>query len=151
MAISGSASVVIDAPIETVYAVAADAGGAPRWQPEIKGTEVLEKDSEGRQIKVLMETDIKVKTIDVVMRFAYDEPNGLTWKQESGPLKSVDGRWEFEDLGDGRTNATCSMTVDLGRALGMIVRGPVVGAVRHQLVETMPEKLKRFVESQPSG
>lgn len=148
MAISGEASAVIAAPIDEVYAVAADAAGAPRWQHEIKGTEVLETDDAGRQTKVLMETDIKVKTIDVVMRFAYDEPRGLTWTQEKGPLKSVEGRWEFEDLGDGTTRATCAMTVDLGRALGMLVRGPVVGVLRAQLVESMPDKLKGFVESQ---
>jgi hypothetical protein len=39
------------------------------------------------------------------------------------------------------------LEVDLGRALGLLIRGPLVGVLRGQLVESMPEKLKRFVES----
>ena len=46
----------------------------------------------------------------------------------------------------GRTRATYEMTVDLGRMLGMVVRGPLVGVLRGQLVDSMPGKLKDFVE-----
>lgn len=147
MSISGSATTDIDAPIQKVYEIAADAAGAPRWQPEIKSTEVLERDAQGQQVLVEMETDLKVKTIDVVMRFSYDEPNGLSWVQQKGALKSVEGSWSFEDLGNDRTRATYEMTVDLGRALGMVIRGPLVGLLRGQLIESMPEKLKGFVET----
>jgi ribosome-associated toxin RatA of RatAB toxin-antitoxin module len=146
MAIHGSNTVDIDAPIEAVYKVAADPTGAPEWQPEIKGTEVLEKDDDGNQTLMVMKIDVKVRTIDTKVRFSYDAPNGLTWKQESGPLKSVDGRWEFEDLGDGRTRATCLMDIDLGR-LGFVIRGPLVGVLRGTLIESMPEKLKKHVEA----
>ena len=30
----------------------------------------------------------------------------------------------------------------------MVIRGPVVGVLRGQLIDTMPEKLKRFVEAE---
>jgi len=148
MAISGSATTEIDAPIQTVYEIAADAAGATRWQPEIKSTEVLERDAQGQQVLVEMETDLKVKTVDVIMRFSYDEPSGLSWSQQKGPLKAVDGSWRFEDLGGDRTRATYEMTVDLGRTLGLVVRGPLVGILRGALIESMPGKLKGFVEQQ---
>lgn len=147
MAIEGSATTEIDAPIDEVFAVAADIEGSPRWQPEIKLAECVESDSEGRQILVRMETDAKVRTVGSVLRFAYEEPSAINWHQEDGDLKSVDGAWEFEDLGEGRTRATYRMRVDLGRMLGMLIRGPVVGVLRAQIVETMPDKLKGFVES----
>ena len=146
MAIEGSASAEIEAPIDEVYAVAADVEGSPRWQPEIKDVEVVERDGTGNQVLVDVETDAKVRTLKSRLRFSYDEPAGLTWTQEKGDLKSVEGAWEFEDLGDGRTLATYSMTVDLGRMLGMVIRGPLVGVLRGQLVESMPGKLKGFVE-----
>ena len=38
------------------------------------------------------------------------------------------------------------MEVDLGRMLGLVIRGRLVGVLRGQLVESMPGKLKRFVE-----
>jgi uncharacterized membrane protein len=140
------AEIEIDAPIDEVYAVAADVESSPRWQPEIKQARVLERDADGNQVLVHTETDAKVRTLKSVLRFDYDEPHGLTWTQEDGDLKAVDGSWDFEDLGGDRTRATYSMTVDLGRMLGMVIRGPLVGVLKGQLVESMPEKLKRDVE-----
>lgn len=147
MAIEGSASIEIEAPIEEVYAVAADVEGSPRWQPEIKAAECLERDGDDNQVLVHTETDAKVRRLSSTLRFTYEQPHRISWVQEDGDLKSVEGAWELEDLGDDRTRATYSMTVDLGRMLGMVIRGPLVGALRGQLVESMPGKLKSFVES----
>ncbi len=146
MAIEGSASVEIDAPIEEVFAVAADVEGSTRWQPEIKVAECLERNADDEQVLVRTETDAKVRRLSSTLRFGYDDPTGISWTQEQGDLKSVDGSWELEDLGGGRTKATYWLKVDLGRVLGMVIRGPLVGVLRGQLVETMPDKLKRFVE-----
>lgn len=146
MAIEGSATTVIKAPIDEVFAIAADVEGATRWQPEMKEAECLEHDSEGRQVLVHTKTDAKVRTLGADVRFSYDEPTGMTWVQEEGDLKSVEGSWTFEDLGDGTTEATYAMTVDLGRMLGMAIRGPLVGVLRGQLVEHRPEQLKEFIE-----
>jgi uncharacterized membrane protein len=145
MAISGSASTEIEAPIDEVYAVAADIEGSPKWQPEIKSARAIEHDGD-EQTLVETETDAKVRTLKSTLRFSYDPPNGLSWKQESGDLKSVDGSWTFEEAGEGRTKATYEMTVDLGRMLGMVIRGPLVGVLRGQLVESMPDKLKKEIE-----
>ncbi len=145
MAIQGSASTVIEAPIDAVYAVAADVEHSPRWQPEIKRAEVVERHGD-EQVLVETETDAKVRTLKSTLRFSYDPPHGLSWRQESGDLKSVEGSWSFEDAGDGKTQATYEMTVDLGRMLGMVIRGPLVGVLRGQLVESMPDKLKKDVE-----
>ena len=145
--IDGSASTEIEAPIETVYAVAADVEGSTRWQPEIKVAECIERDGDGNQVLVHMETDAKVRRLGSEMRFGFEATSRITWAQEDGDLKSVEGSWELEDLGGGRTRATYRLEVDLGRMLGMVIRGPLVGVLRGQLVDTMPEKLKRFVES----
>ena len=147
MAIEGSASAEIEAPIETVFAVAADVEGSPRWQPEIKLAECIERDSADNQVLVRTETDAKVRRLASTLRFSYDAPAQISWEQEEGDLKAVEGGWELEDLGAGRTRATYSLSVDLGRMLGMVIRGPLVGVLRGQLIETMPGKLKGFVEA----
>ena len=146
MAIEGKASAEINAPIEEVFAVAADVEGSPRWQPEIKSVEVVERNDDGHQTLVEIDTDAKVRTLHSTMRFGYDDPTAISWEQTDGDLKSVKGSWEFEDLGEGRTRATYWMEVDLGRMLGMVIRGPLVGVLRGQLVESMPGKLKGFIE-----
>ncbi|HEV7615708.1 MAG TPA: SRPBCC family protein [Solirubrobacterales bacterium] len=146
--IDGSASAEIAAPIEQVFAIAADVEGSPRWQPEIKVAECLERDGDGSQTLIHMETDAKVRRLGAEMRFSYEPPNRISWAQEEGDLKAVDGSWELEDLGAGRTRATYRLEVDLGRVLGLAIRGPVVGVLRGQLIDSMPEKLKRFVEAE---
>jgi ribosome-associated toxin RatA of RatAB toxin-antitoxin module len=147
MAIEGSASAEIEAPIETVFAVAADVEGSPRWQPEIKLAECIERDTDDNQVLVRTETDAKVRRLTSTLRFSYEAPARISWEQEEGDLKAVEGGWELEDLGAGRTRATYSLSVDLGRMLGMVIRGPLVGVLRGQLIETMPGKLKGFVEA----
>jgi uncharacterized membrane protein len=146
VAIEGSASIEIEAPIGDVFAVASDVEGSPRWQPEIKVAECLKRDADARQVLVRTETDAKVRRLGSTLRFSYREPTHIAWVQEEGDLKSVEGGWELEDLGGDRTRATYSMTVDLGRMLGMVIRGPLVGVLRGQLVESMPGKLKGFIE-----
>jgi uncharacterized membrane protein len=148
MAIEGTATAEIDAPIDEVFAVAADVEGSPRWQPDFKVAEARKRDPEDRQVLVHVEIDAKVRTIKAELRFSYDEPAGMTWRQEEGDLKDLRGSWAFEDLGGDRTRATYTLSVDLGRMLGMVIRGPLVGVLRSQLAESMPGRLKEFVEQQ---
>jgi ribosome-associated toxin RatA of RatAB toxin-antitoxin module len=108
---------------------------------------VLERDGAGNQVLVHTETETKVKTLRAQLRFRYDEPSGMRWTQESGDVKSLDGSWSFEALDDGRTRAVYRLRVDLGRMLGMAVRGPVADALRRHLIDSMPAKLKAEVES----
>ena len=91
-------------------------------------------------------TDGKVRDLRSRLRFSYSEPTGMSWAQESGDLAAVEGSWALEDLGGEATRATYALSVDLGRMLGMVVRGPVVDILRKQMVDTMPGKLKSFVE-----
>jgi ribosome-associated toxin RatA of RatAB toxin-antitoxin module len=145
--VGGSASTEIEAPIAAVYKVAADVEGSPRWQPEIKLAECVERDGEGNQVLVHMETDAKVRRLGSEIRFSYEAPSRISWVQEDGDLKAVEGSWKLEQLDSGRTRVTYQLEVDLGRRLGLLIRGPLVGVLRGQLVDTMPEKLKRFMES----
>lgn len=146
MAISGSSTAEIDAPIEEVWKVVEDVVGAPKWQDGLKDVEELERDSTGHVTLVESASDAKVRTIKSIVRFSYDEPTKLSWTQEKGELKSVDGSWTLEDLGDGRTKATYDLEVDLGRMLGMVIRGPLVDALRGQLVNARAGELKARVE-----
>ena len=108
--------------------------------------DVIEKDADGRATLVEAEADVKVKKSKSILRFTYDEPNGLTWVQEKGDVKSVDGRWELSEIDAGRTKATYALDVDPGRMLGMLLRGPVEGQVKEFLTKGAAEGLKRHVE-----
>ena len=142
----GSASEEIDAPIADVWAVVEDVLTAPDWQSGVVAMEALEKDAEGRATLVEVENDAKVRRVKSKVRFRYEPPTRLSWNQEKGDLKSVEGSWELEDLGNGRTRATYTLDADPGRVLGMLIRGPVEGVLRGQLVDGRPGELKARVE-----
>lgn len=142
----GTASADIEAPVEEVWAVVEDVLSAPEWQGGLVAMSALERDASGRPTLVESENDIKVKHVKTEVRFAYDGPSRLSWTQEKGDLKSVEGSWTLEDLGDGRTRATYTLDSDPGRMLGMLIRGPVEGAIRSMLVNARPDELKARVE-----
>jgi carbon monoxide dehydrogenase subunit G len=144
--LTGSSTAEIDAPLEQVWGVVADVERAPDWQGGLKALQVLERDGEGRAVLCESQSDAKVRTIKSIVRFRYEDPDRLSWRQEKGELKSVDGSWELEDLGAGRTRATYSMEVDLGRMLGMVIRGPLVDLLRQMLAGARAGELKSFVE-----
>lgn len=144
--IGGTASEEIDAPLEEVWAVVEDVATSPSWQDGLNSMHVLDTDAEGRPTLVETESDAKVKTVKAKVSFSYDGPTQLSWRQEKGDLKSLDGSWVLEDLGDGRTRATYAIDGDPGRTLGMLIRGPVEGKIREILVDGRPGELKRKVE-----
>ena len=145
--LGGEASAEIDAPIEDVWAVVEDVATAPEWQGGLVSLTALERDAEDRPTLVESESDIKVRTVKTLVRFSYDGPEKLSWVQEKGDLKSVEGAWILEDLGDGRTKVTYTLDSDPGRMIGMLIRGPVESAIRSMLVNARPGELKERVEN----
>jgi carbon monoxide dehydrogenase subunit G len=142
----GSASAEIDAPLEEVWAVVEDVLSAPDWQGGLVEITALERDAEKRATLVESVNDIKVRHVKTEVRFRYDGPTTLSWTQEKGDMKSVEGSWTLEDLGGDRTRATYTLDADPGRMLGMVIRGPVESAVRAMLVNARPGELKKRVE-----
>lgn len=145
--LGGTASAEIEAPIEDVWAVVEDVTSAPDWQGGLDKLTALERDADGRPTLVETENDIKVRRIKAHVRFRYDGPTRLSWTQEKGDMKSVDGAWELEDLGNERTRATYRLDADPGRMLGLVIRGPVEAATRSIFVSGRPGELKRRVEN----
>jgi hypothetical protein len=120
---------------------------APQWQGGLKAVHALERDDDGHAIVCQTESDARVRTIRSTVRFTYSGPATLAWRQEKGELKSVEGRWDLEDLGKSRTRATYSLEVDLGRMLSLVIRGPLVDLLRGMLVSARAGELKRAIES----
>jgi carbon monoxide dehydrogenase subunit G len=143
----GTVDAEIDAPVEEIWAIVEDVLTAPDWQGGLVAVTALERDDEGRPTLVESVSDIKVRHVKTQVRFSYEPPTRLSWTQEKGDLSSVEGSWQLEDLGGGRTRATYTLDSDPGRVLGMLIRGPVEAAVRAMLVNARPGELKAHVEN----
>jgi ribosome-associated toxin RatA of RatAB toxin-antitoxin module len=145
--ITGSSTAVINAPLDQVWALVEDVEKAPDWQGGMKAIHVLERDADSRAELCETESDAKVRTVKSIVRFRYDPPTRLSWTQEKGDLKSVEGSWRLEDLGSGRTRATYRLEAELGRMLGMVIRGPLVDVLREMLAGARAGELKRAIEA----
>jgi carbon monoxide dehydrogenase subunit G len=145
--LTGSSTAEIVAPIERVWELVEDVEAAPNWQGGLKGLHAIERDDEGRAVLCETESDGKVRTLKSIVRFSYDGPTELRWTQEKGDMKSVLGSWKLEALGNDRTRATYALDVDLGRMLGMVIRGPLVDLLRDMLVKSRAGELKKHAEA----
>ncbi|HWF54247.1 MAG TPA: SRPBCC family protein [Solirubrobacteraceae bacterium] len=144
--LTGTSTADIAAPLDEVWKIVEDVEIAPQWQGGLNSLQALERDDEGRGTRCEVGADIKVRTVKTIVRFTYAGPTKLSWSQEKGDLKAVDGSWVLEDLGDGHTRATYTVDVDLGRVLGMLVKGPLVGSLRQMLAGARAGELKARVE-----
>ena len=139
--LGGEASREVEATVDELWPIVEDVETAPDWQEGLEEMNVLDRDDDGRVLRAESVSDAKVKTVKSIVRFSYDEPTRVSWSQEKGDLKSVEGSWELEDLGDGRTKITYSLEGDPGRVLGMMIRGPVEDRLREILVGGRPGEL----------
>jgi ribosome-associated toxin RatA of RatAB toxin-antitoxin module len=137
---------VIDASLEQVWELVEDVESAPEWQGGLKAIRVLERDDQGRATLCEVDSDAKVRTVSSTVRFRYEPPTALRWTQQKGELKSVEGSWQLEELGSGRTRATYTLEAELGRMLGMVIRGPLVDLLREMLAGARAGELKRTIE-----
>jgi carbon monoxide dehydrogenase subunit G len=143
---NGSSTAEINAPLEKVWALVEDIEVAPEWQGGLNSITPIERDDQGRGTLCEVGADVKVRTIKTIVRFSYDGPTKLSWTQEKGDLKSVDGYWLLEDIGDGRTRATYNVDVDFGRILGALVK-PLEGPIRQLLASARAGELKARIEA----
>ena len=90
--LAGSSTAEINAPLGQVWALVEDVERAPGWQGGLKAMHALVRDGEGHAILCQTESDARVRTIKSTVRFTYNGPATLAWRQEKGELKSVEGR-----------------------------------------------------------
>ena len=147
MALSGTVTTDIDAPIETVWAIVQDVESAPAWQRGIDATDALTRDDEGRATCCETLTDLTFKHFKSRLSFSYFPPDRLTWEQQQGDLKSLHGSWQLEDLGGGRTRATYALHADPGALLARFLKGALEQKLRAVLIEGRAAELKARAEA----
>jgi ribosome-associated toxin RatA of RatAB toxin-antitoxin module len=144
--ITGSSTTDVDASIERCWALVEDVPIAPEWQGGLVRMDVIERDEQGRALVCDAVSDAKLRKVRTRVRFTYDGPQRLSWKMIEGELNSMEGSWQLEDLGGGRTRITYALAVDPG-SIPPFVRGPIEKAARAILVNGRAAELARRVTS----
>jgi ribosome-associated toxin RatA of RatAB toxin-antitoxin module len=133
-------------PARDVYAVVADVERWPEWQRTVVAATALERDALGRPLAVAVELDAGIRTLRLILRFAYEPEARVAWQRQEGDLAGVDGAWELRPSGADRCHVTLRLAVDPGRRLGLLLRGGVADRARDRLVGGSLRDLRARVE-----
>jgi uncharacterized protein YndB with AHSA1/START domain len=116
----------IDASPERCFAIALDFERYPEWAADIKNVEVVERDDKGRGTKVRYRAAAMGQSIRYTLEYDYsDAPRTLAWIQTDGDVtRKLDGSYVFEPDGNGGTNMTYHLTVEL--------KVPIVGFIKRR-------------------
>lgn len=142
MAESTEGSIEIEASSEDILVAISDFESYPEWVDGIRSSEVLERDGEGRGVRVGFEFAAMGFTASYTLAYEHRE-DGVSWTtvEASGALRDVRGEYVLETL-DGDTRVTYRLAVDLAVSLpGFMKRRADRTAIRTAL-----EGLKRRVE-----
>lgn len=136
-------TIEIKASPAEVFAVAADLDSYPEWATGVKEIEVLEKDKKGRAQRARFVVDGMIKEITYILRYAYNEPNEITWQAEPGAdLKELEGSYVFNEVGEGRTEVVYGLKVEPSFTIPGFLRRQA----EKQLVGTALRGLRKRVE-----
>ena len=109
---SAERSIIVDVTPEKFYEVITDFSKYPNFLKEVKKIEVLDKGE--NTWKVLNGINL-IKSIEYTLDFVGEPGKSLKWKlADKGFMKKNDGAWTLKDLGDGRTEATYTLDIELG-------------------------------------
>jgi hypothetical protein len=138
--LTGSCSAEIEADIERCWAVVQDIARAPQWQRTLVRVDVVERDDQGRPLICDTLSDAHLTKVQCRVQVTYDPPHRLSWHRvQSEDLDAMEGSWELEDLGQGRTRATYALAVDPGR-VGFLAR-PIERLIRPLVIGHQAEEL----------
>jgi ribosome-associated toxin RatA of RatAB toxin-antitoxin module len=136
-------SIVVNAPIEKVFAVVTDYDRYGEFIPEVR--KISTSNRNGNEIDVHYQIEI-VKKIRYSIRMKEEKPTKLSWTFIEGEImKDNKGSWVLSPAGEGKTNVVYNVEL----ALGLLVPKSIVNMLTDQGLPKMLEGFKKYVESRP--
>jgi len=144
MAEQTSSSITIDAPPADVMAVIADFESYPVWAKGVQTAEVTKDGANGRADEVFFSLDVSPIKDEYTLAYDWDGDREVTWTLVEGKmLKMLDGAYTLGDRGNGSTEVTYRLALD--------VSIPLIGMLKRKgekiLIDTALKGLKKRVES----
>jgi ribosome-associated toxin RatA of RatAB toxin-antitoxin module len=145
MAEQTTSSIVVDAAPDAVMDVIADFDAYPQWAKGVTTAEtVVEGADGGRAEQVFFALDVSPIKDEYTLSYVWDGDRQVTWTLVEGKmLRALDGAYELRDRGDGSTEVTYRLALD--------VSIPLIGMLKRKgekiLIDAALKGLKKRVES----
>lgn len=124
---TASATVVVDAPFETVLGTIRDVAGIPDWVSDITEAEVLTTTADGMPITARFAASTAVGTDRYTLAYEHS-PDGLSWHLVQGRLQTAqDATYSLVAIDDEHTEVT--FTLSIGHPL------PLPGFIRNRTIK----------------
>jgi len=139
-----TSSIVIAADPSAVMEVIGDFPAYPQWATGVKKADVVAEGPEGWAEKVYFVLDVSPIKDEYTLAYEWDGYDAVTWTLVEGKmLRSLDGAYLLKDLGNGSTEVTYRLSLD--------VSIPLIGMLKRKgekiLIDTALKGLKKRVES----
>lgn len=137
-------STTIDAGVQDCLAVVLDFEHYPQWVADISGAAVTEKDDADRGLSVRYRAEAFGRGTSYTLAYDYEDlPVEMRWSLLEGDImRTCDGTYRFEAVGDEATMVTYELEIDLAVPLP----GFVKRRAEERIVSTALRELKRRVE-----
>jgi ribosome-associated toxin RatA of RatAB toxin-antitoxin module len=144
MAEQTTSSIIIEASPSEVMDVIADFDSYPHWATGVKTAEVVSQLPDGRAEKVFFKLDVSPIKDEYTLAYVWSGDEQVTWVLDQGKmLRALDGAYVLTDRGDGTTDVTYRLALD--------VAIPLIGMLKRKgekiLIDTALKGLKKRVES----
>jgi len=144
MAEQTSSSIDIDAPPAAVMDVIADFAAYPDWAKGVKQATVRAEGDGGRAQEVFFSLDVAPIKDEYTLAYTWNGDHDVIWTLAEGKmLRALDGAYVLSDRGDGTTEVTYRLALD--------VSIPLIGMIKRKgekiLIDTALKGLKQRVES----
>lgn len=140
--------VVVEAPVERLFALVMDFERYPEFVPGVKACRAKPPAADG-SIDAEYEVDVGVKTIRYTLRHVPVPPTALTWSLVSGDwMKVLNGSWELADAG-GRTRARYAIDVQVAKPA--LVPQSVVDRISDELAKVQLHRVLDAFKARAEG
>jgi len=144
MAEQTTSSIVIDAAPAQIMEVIGDFAAYPEWAKGMTRVEIVKDGPDGWAEQVFFVLDVSPIKDEYTLAYEWDGYDEVTWTLVEGKmLKALDGAYVLRDLGNGSTEVTYRLSLD--------VSIPLIGMLKRKgekiLIDTALTGLKKRVES----
>jgi ribosome-associated toxin RatA of RatAB toxin-antitoxin module len=135
---------VVSGTPERCFAVVTAFERYPEWVGDLKAVEIVERDDEGRAKVVAFRAAAFGRSTSYTLQYDYSKaPEEISWVQVRGDLTSrLDGAYQFAPSGDGETEVTYKLTVDLRVPIPGFVKRRAEGHILHAAIRDLKSRVE---------
>lgn len=132
-----------DVPADKFYQAIVDYKSYPKFVDGMKSIDVSNESADGATVKYNLSL---IKDISYTLKMSHKPNTEVSWSLVTGDMMKVNnGKWTLKDLGNGKTEVTYSLEVELKGFL------PGLGMIEKTLVTTnLPLNMKAFAKQAAS-